>query len=179
MACTAGDRNNGNCKEKGRAMDEELLRIYEDDQADRRGHPLTSEAQERDRQRRQRVQELIEAGALADAPDYFHAAVVFQHGEHLDDFWRVYELARRSMDLGNRTNLAALAYDRWLMHQGKPQKFGSQSRLVNGRYVMWKTDPATTDAKRAAWHMPPLAKLQRQVDACNRDLPPPSADAAR
>ena len=45
------------------------------------------------------------------------------------------------------------------MYQGQPQKFGTQCRLVNGRYVMWAVDPATTDAERAAWHVKPLAEL--------------------
>jgi transposase len=60
--------------------------------------------------------------------DYFHAAMVFQHGETLDDFWRAHELAKRGAELGhpNCRWLTAAAYDRWLMNQGKPQKYGTQ-----------------------------------------------------
>jgi hypothetical protein len=149
-------------------MNEELRILCEQDQADRRGRGIAEGGIERDRLRRRRVEELIEGGALQDAKDYFHAALVYQHGEQLEDYWRAYDLARKADALGFRTNLAACAYDRWLMNQGKPQRFGTQSRTINGRYTMWDVDPATTDAERAEWNTPTLAELRRRVDELNR-----------
>jgi hypothetical protein len=155
------------------AANEELRRLCEADQADRRGYQLAPGAVERDRARRRRVAELIEAGALREGLDYHHAALIFQHGETLEDYWRAYELARAAMDAGVPTDLAATAYDRWLMAQGKPQKFGKQVRAVGGRWELWPVDPATTDAERAAWTVAPLAELRRWAEELNRTGPPP------
>ncbi len=105
----------------------ELLALFVEDQEDRKGD-LPAELPERDRKRRRRVDELIATGALTEPEDYFHAAMVFQHGETLDDYWRAHELARKGADLGHRGArwLAAAAYDRWLLRQGRPQKYGTQ-----------------------------------------------------
>lgn len=83
---------------------------------------------ERDRQRRARAEDLIESHALTAPEDYFHAARLFQHGDTAEDAWRAHVLARTSAELGYAQArwLAAAAYDRWLMYQGKPQKYGTQ-----------------------------------------------------
>jgi hypothetical protein len=73
--------------------------------------------QERDRSRRRRLEALRAAGALRTAEDHYHAAMLLQHGETLDDARRALELARRAAALGSAPArwLAAAADDRWLM----------------------------------------------------------------
>ncbi|MBO0777659.1 MAG: hypothetical protein J2P37_02420 [Ktedonobacteraceae bacterium] len=64
--------------------------------------------------------------------DYFHAAMIFQHGERLEDYWQAHELAKQAVAQGYRPAacwFVAASYDRWLMHQGKPQKYGTQYRV--------------------------------------------------
>lgn len=158
-------------------MNEELRALYEQDQADRRGHRLAPGVLERDRARRGRVAALIGAGALREGSDYYYAAMVFQHGETPDDAWRAHELANQAAALGHRPGrwLAAAAYDRWLMYQGRPQKYGTQYRAAAGRWALWMVEPATTDAERAAWDVPPLAELEAQGEALTRTAPPPDA----
>lgn len=55
------------------------------------------------------------------------------------------------------------------MRQGKPQKYGTQYVAAGPRwrvwtwgkrYRLWDVDPATTDAERAEWGVPPLAAAQ-------------------
>jgi hypothetical protein len=107
----------------------------------------------------QRVKELLEAGAVEDAEDLFCAAMIFQHGSSLEDYWQAHELAKASADAGHAPArwLAAAAYDRWLMQQGKPQHFGTQYLLMaGGPRRLWEVDPATTDEERAEWDVPPL-----------------------
>ncbi len=153
-------------------MNEELQALYEEDQADRRAFEQLDREQpqqvlQRDRARRQRVEELVESEALQAPEDYFHAAMVFQHGETLEDFWRAHELAKRGAELGHPTArwLTAAAYDRWLMNQGKPQKYGTQyTARGNEPYRLWDVDPSTTDEERAAWDVPPLAEALRQAE---------------
>ena len=109
-------------------MNTELQALYEQDQADRSvffeqlDHEQVQQVLQRDRARRQRVGELVGSEALQAPEDYFHAAMVFQHGETLEDFWRAHELAGRGAELGHPDCrwLAAAAYDRWLTNQGKP-----------------------------------------------------------
>ncbi len=93
----------------------------------RLGEPLLTDLAGRDRARRRWVAELLAAGA-AHADDLYHAAMVFLHGEKADDWRRAHELALRSAELGHSHArwLAAAAYDRWLMMQGRPQKYGTQ-----------------------------------------------------
>jgi hypothetical protein len=127
---------------------------------------------QRDRVRRQRVKELLESEALQSPEDYFHAAIVFQHGETLEDFWRAHELAMRGAELGHPScrQLAAAAYDRWLVNQGKPQKFGTQVGSRDGGPIqLWDVDPTVTDEERAAWDLPPLAAVLQWVEERNRE----------
>ncbi len=157
-------------------MNKELQALFEQDQADRRAfeqldHEQIQQMLQRDRERRQRVEELIGSEALQAPEDYFHAAMVFQHGEKLEDFWKAHELAMRGAELGHPDCrwLSAAAYDRWLMNQGKPQKYGTQyTTRDDGPYRLWDVDPNTTDEERAAWNVPPLAEALRQAEELNQ-----------
>jgi len=75
------------------------------DQAERNDHPAYDtpeywQLRERDAKRRQRVNELIAEGLLTAPDDYFHAALIFQHGETLEDIWQAHELAQRAAAMG-------------------------------------------------------------------------------
>lgn len=157
-------------------MNEELRSIYEADQADRRNVMAHDPAvlMERDRARLRRVDELLAAGEVRDGDDHYHAAMVFQHGDMLDDYLRARELALKAVDLGNRNGrwLAAAALDRWLMRQGQPQKYGTQYRAEGERWRLYDVDGETTDAERAAWDVPPLAECERRAEELDRRSPP-------
>lgn len=151
----------------------ELRHLFEADQAARKSIRLNSDLPQEDAARRQRVKELITAGALVDPEDYYHAAMVFQHGESVDDYWQARELALKSAEMGyGRARwLAAAAYDRWLMQQGRAQKYGTQYRSNGQTWVLWDVDPETTDEERARWGVPPLEEAKRRA----AELPPPLA----
>jgi len=146
-------------------VNSELRRIFEEDQRDRTQRPLPESLAERDADRRERVHALIDAGGLVEPADYYHAAMVFQHGVELADYWQARELALKAADMGYRQArwLAAAAYDRWLLTQGRPQKYGTQYRAVAGKWVLWDVDPESTDEERSRWDVPPLAEAKRQA----------------
>lgn len=125
------------------------------------------------------MDEVLGAGA-ANADDLYHAAIVFQHGEKVDDWRRAHELALRSAELGHSAArwLAAAAHDRWLMGQGKPQKYGTQYRPAGDRWDLYDVDPATTDAERARWNVPPLAEARRRAESITHSpgFTPPSTE---
>jgi hypothetical protein len=89
-------------------MNQELRALFVADQAERNDHPDYDtpeywQLRERDAGRRQRVKELIAQGLLSAPDDYFHAAVIFQHGETLEDIWQAHELARKAAAMGATT----------------------------------------------------------------------------
>jgi hypothetical protein len=75
-------------------VNEELRRLFEADQQDRAGGTFAPGTAERDGLRRLRVAELLAARDVEDAEDLFHAAMIFQHGSSLEDYWQAHELAK-------------------------------------------------------------------------------------
>lgn len=151
-------------------MNFELETLYQRDQTDRRD-PLPANLWERDTARRKRVEELIAAGTLQAPIDYYHAAMVFQHGGTPEYSWQAHELAKQAVEMGYEQArwLTAAAYDRWLMQQGKPQKYGTQYIPHGTCWKLWPTDPTTTDAERAEWNVPTLEEtMQHVADLCAR-----------
>jgi hypothetical protein len=58
------------------------------------------------------------------------------------------------------------------MTGGLPQKYGTQYRSVNGRWVLHEVDPTTTDEERARWDVRPLAEALRRADQMTCDAHP-------
>lgn len=150
----------------------ELLDLYEDDQGDRSGDIDWSEVSARDAARRQRVAEIMAAGEAQAADDYFHAAMVFQHGTEPEDFERAHEWALKAVEIdpdhGSARWLAAAAKDRYLMNVGRPQLYGTQFRRdEGGAWYLYEVDPSVTDEERAKWNVPPLAVARERVKAMN------------
>ncbi len=145
----------------------ELQRLVNEDQADRQGStndPVeVRRIVDRDAQRRAQVAELLEAGAAKTGEDYYAAALIYHHGDKLKDFARARELAAEAARLGHpkALRLAALAWDRWLMMAGKPQRFGTQyQRAPDGtEFRLYPVDPSVTDEERARWGIPPLEEI--------------------
>jgi hypothetical protein len=163
-------------------MNQELRDLFVADQSERRGDigPASAEygsMRERDAERRRRVQELLAEGGVSTPDDYFHAALIFQHGETVPEIWQAHELARTAAELGASASmgrkdsrwLAAAALDRWLMYQSKPQKYGTQFVPDGKRWRLWDVDPATSDAERSANHVPALQEQFNQAERYTQD----------
>jgi hypothetical protein len=58
------------------------------------------------------------------------------------------------------------------MYQGKSQKYGTQYVSDGKRQRLWDVEPATTDADRAEWDVPPLAEQLRKAEEATRLQPP-------
>src|SRR6266699_5113646 len=174
-----------------RVSNQELHALFVADQAERNDHPAYDtpeywQLRERDAGRRQRVNELLTQGLLTAPDDYFHAALIFQHGETLEEIWQAHELAQRAAEMGatkamgskDSRWLAAAALDRWLMYQGKPQTYGANFVPDGKRWRLWDVDPTTTDAERAANHVPSLQEQLQQAERYTQELGQPSRDTA-
>jgi hypothetical protein len=86
--------------------------------------------------------------------------------------------SRERLPIVDTRRLAAAAYDRWCMYEGRSQKYGTQLVPDGVAYRLWDLDPATTDAERAQWDVPPLAEQLRRAEAMTRSEPQPPLDRA-
>jgi hypothetical protein len=162
---------------------EELARLYREDQADRDpkdGKPLDwAVVGPRDRAREERVKELYKLDRLKTGNDYSNAAMVLQHGQKPEDYLLAHELCVVAISKGNQDArwLAAAAEDRFLMNLNRPQRFGTQYRSTppDGSVKLYEVDPSVTDAHRRAMNTPTLAKAKEreaEMDAIFRGKKP-------
>lgn len=127
-------------------MDEELKYMFEMDQSDRfsgRFFLLPG----RDKARLTRTREIVNlASGSLSAEAKYHAAMIFQHGESSSDFESAYFLASSASATGfaKADKLSEAAYDRWQLSIGKPQKFGTQSKISIGITGIKSEPPEST-----------------------------------
>lgn len=135
----------------------------------------------RDRERRRAAEGALHelrARGGASADDLYHAAWLLNHGETPDEARRAHDLAREAASKGHAGArwLTAAAFDRWCMYEGRPQRYGTQFVPDGVRFRLWDVDPATTDAQRAEWDVPPLAEQQRRAEELTRTESQPPMD---
>lgn len=157
------------------ADDEELARLYKEDQADRRppaGKEIDwSVVGPRDTARLKRVKELYAAGRLETGADYYHAAMILQHAEVPEDYLLAHELCVVAIAKGEERGkwLAAASEDRFLMNLGRPQRFGTQFRAApDGAWELYKVDEGVTDELRRELGVPSLADAKAGLAAMNQ-----------
>ncbi len=168
--------------------DARILALYEADRREHAAVPAVATAEyralrERDRDRRLEAETVLSRLRLAgsaSAIDLYHVAWLLNHGELPVEARRAHQLARQAADRGYRPArwLAAAAYDRWCMYEGRPQKYGTQFVPDGTQYRLWDLEPATTDVERAAWDVPPLQDQLRRAEAMTRTEPQPPMDQA-
>jgi hypothetical protein len=141
------------------SISEELSRLARETIEAQSGMPDMAAARERCR----RVIDLYTQGALNDGRDFFHAAWVLLGGETQAHYNLSRELARMATDLGEARawTLRAMAWDRWLVARGVPQRFGTQIIKKDGIWSLGQVDPQVSDLDRALYAVPPLY-MQRQ-----------------
>ena len=166
-------------------MSSEFQDLFRADQEDRTNHPDYGTAEywllrARDAERRKRLEFIIESGGLKEPEDYYHAAWILNHGESVEEIWEAHILAKEAVELGLRRArwLAAATYDRWLMYQGKPQKYGTQIVPDGKRQRVWDVEPATSDAERAEWDVPSLSEMERRAEEVTRNELMPTMETA-
>ena len=108
----------------------ELADMYREDQDDQNRWDELGDAEAAKRQdtRRDRALELVSRGLLDEPVDFYHAAMLFQHGKGVDDFLLAHVLATVAAFDGDGGGkfLSAAALDRFLQNVGELQRFGTQ-----------------------------------------------------
>ncbi len=128
-------------------IDNELKYMFEMDQSDRvSGRFILLPGRDTARLARTREIVSVASGSLSAEAKY-HAAMIFQHGESPSDFESAFFLARSASETGfaKADKLSEAAFDRWQLSIGKPQKFGTQSKISIGITGIKSEPPESTD----------------------------------
>lgn len=112
----------------------ELEKLFNQDQEERRSGKFSSAEEEK--QRRINAELIISEITSPTKEDYYHVAVLFNHGSSVDDYKKANEYAQKSFNLGlfqpSDSNLPdnrwlnAATFDRLQIEQGLQQKYGTQ-----------------------------------------------------
>lgn len=155
----------------------ELKKLEEADQADRSPGSNTIDwdvVGKHDVARQRRATEILKAGDVRTADDYFNAALIFQHGDKVEDTELALALATTAtrLDSSNKDAkvLTAQAWDRILVKRGKPQWYGTQffKNKATGKWELSPTDPtAVSEAQREALGIPTISETKAHLDALN------------
>lgn len=144
----------------------ELARLAQETIEAQSGTSDTAQA----RIRAQRVIDLYARGVIQEARDNFHAALVLLYGELQSHFELSRMFARRSAALGDARawTVYAMAWDRLLIAQRKPQRYGTQIIKKGGVWTLGAVDPKISDTERALYAVPPLYVQQQRVEQLQR-----------
>lgn len=159
-------------------MPHELLKkLYQEDIADRErmtnwgDQVQLSQLKARDKTRRMQTAQFIKDQQLTEAVDFYHAALIFQHGDAVDDFQQAHHLARQSLNMGYEGSkwMYASTYDRWQLAAGKPQIYGTQFVLnTEGKWQFAEPlDRTFADSERLKYGLPPIDKALEEFQKRN------------
>ena len=127
----------------------------------------------RDRERRERVGELVVAAELRCPVDFFRAAMVFQHGHSPSHYLLAHILATAAAIQGHEPaiKLSASTLDRYLSRVGQAQVFGTQLSKMPGEDD-FSPDPfdrkMLPDFVRQLYNVPSLAELEARLERMNQ-----------
>ncbi|MEO1633193.1 MAG: hypothetical protein AAFU38_20695, partial [Bacteroidota bacterium] len=122
--------------------------------------------------------------------DYFHAAMIFQHGRDSTDYRNARDFAQRAFELdpthSTASWLIAAATDRYLWSIDQPQVYGTQTtKDDDGRWTIQPLDDdGVTEEERAARGVSlqgaydRVARMNAQLDAEAAESAGPSEDDA-
>lgn len=123
----------------------ELCRIAAEDQKDRTAPIDWARVSPRDRARRGAVLALLHAVELRTSGDWFHAALVMQHGETWEDYAAAHLLSTRALQLApadpNVQRMVAASWDRMMHAMGNKQWFGTNTFSRGGVVEPKETRP--------------------------------------
>jgi len=157
------------------ADNQRLSALHDEDQADRilwRKKEISSKTLvERDESRRREVKQMLATARVRTAHDFFCAALIFHHGQTVDDYRLAISLAWLSTSIDPETKdyayLSASTWDRFMMSQGKPQWYGTKCRHDTkqpGKDELYPVDEtAVTDIDRARFDLKPLQTMREHI----------------
>ena len=117
-----------------------------------------------DKKRLKRVKEMLTQIDTSEIWNCHYLALLFQHGTTTLDFETAHKYAKMAVDMGSNVSkwLYAATLDRWLVSQGKLQKYGTQFRQVEGKWEQLAVDGTITDKERSKYGVPTLSEALKK-----------------
>ncbi len=146
----------------------EAKRLLEADQAPRvSDQPIDwDKLGAEDAKRRLRIREMLDAGLLRSGNDFFHAALIFQHGDQPEDYLLAHSFAIVAAARGRSDAawIAAATLDRYLQSANQSQVYGTQYQNADGGPATQDPYSRTLipDSLRLGMGVPPLAEQERR-----------------
>ncbi len=158
------------------ADNERLSEIFKEDQAVRQNRPVDwPKVALMDKAHQEEVLNLLKTGKVRTSNDFYHAAMVMQHGDNLEDYQLAFSLSRLSatLDSCNKSAkwLSADSWDRALKSKDLPQWYGTQyfSSGLDAPVQLYKVDESVvTDEERAALNVPSLQEAKERLLLINK-----------
>ncbi|SEA11490.1 hypothetical protein [Microbulbifer marinus] len=158
------------------STNQELLELFNEDQQVRKSKNVDWDIIARqDAERRRSVLAMVAAGQLHTSEDYYHAAMIFQHGESADDIRTAFSFAWMAITLDPSNDsarwLSAAAWDRIMMREDMPQWYGTQFSRPSPEdpWELYKIDEsAVTDEERARMKVRSLEDSRALVEKLNQ-----------
>lgn len=150
-----------------------LTSMYTTDQKAREGdHIDWGQLAKDDEQRRKDLRQMLAAGQVETGTDYYHAALIFQHGQNPDDYLLAHVLSMDAVAMGSKEAkwLSAATFDRYLLSSWQPQVFGTQFHGGYGFGQMTRdkiNSTIVTDPMRSATCVTASAQQERMLDSVN------------
>jgi hypothetical protein len=159
-----------------KGVNSELTQMYDQDQSERmdvHGSDVKAWAiiSAHDKVHRDRVLELMHQDKLETAEDYFHAALIMQHGDEPSDYMLAHIMSCAAAQMGNKPSvwLSAASFDRLMQKVGQSQVFGTQYRKDPS--LGWTLQPLAsevlTDGVRKTFNVPTLEQSKLHVVKMN------------
>lgn len=122
-------------------------------------HPLVLKRWEE--QNRQTIAEFRSFESEVDFSEIWnchYAAYILIHSSSVADLSDAHEYAKKAVEMGSKVTrwLYAATLDRYLVAQGKKQKFGTQFEQIDGAWRLLPYDSSTTDKERKEYGVPPI-----------------------
>lgn len=152
-----------------------LSAMLEEDQSDRISWSQkkidSATIMARDESRRSEVRRMLAGAQVRTAHDFYCAAVIFHHGQTIDDYRLATSLAWVSMTIEPTSKdyayMAASTWDRFMVKQGRPQWYGTKCRHEpdqSGKDQLHPVDEtAVTDSDRARFDLKPLEVMRAHI----------------
>jgi tetratricopeptide (TPR) repeat protein len=154
----------------------ELEKMYEEDQNSRMTENIDWIAvSKNDSIREKRVYELINLEKITTGKDYFHSAMIFQHGKDSVAYDMAVKHMKKAIELDSAIDkwLLAAAIDRALMSKKKPQIYGTQyvkKNGINSKWELYQIDTTKiTDEERKLYRVETIA--EQKITAHNLNIP--------
>ncbi len=142
----------------------ELEKMYNEDQSARKVQKIDwFQLNKDDSLRQRRAYEMLDSGRVVSGKDYYHVAMIYQHGKDTTASSMAVKMMKKAIGLDSTVNkwLLAAAIDRDLMRRKEPQIYGTQYIMQgqNAKWELYKIDTTKiSDTERKYYGVESLAE---------------------